>query len=328
MNSNLTAFLKVFLMIGVIFHSFTGPAAARDVNRLVMATGALTSGYYLLGGGICAQVNAATGPDGLRCAIETSEGSVANLLALRSGRADLVLAQSDWTHHAHAGSVAAFSGDKAVSNMRALMSLTGSPLVLLARADSDIKGVEDLAGKSLDIGKAGAGRRAAMDDLLSVLGWDLGKFKLASELPEAEAIKSLCAGKLDALALAGITPDRNVNLAMRSCPLKLVPVNAATAEKLIAAKPYYSVVTISKGSYPGVNSDVPSVGLRVILLASGNVAEKDAYTIVKSVAEKLDAIRKLHSSFTSINRKGLGSAGISAPLHNGAKKYYSEAKLK
>ncbi len=328
MCRKLTAFLTVFLLISGAFQSFSTPAAAKQVNRVVLATGAVTSGYFLLGGGVCAQVNAAAGSGGLRCAIETSKGTVANLLELQAGQVDLVLAQSDWQYHAYAGSVSQFSGDKAIKDMRALMSLSGSPLVLLARASSDVKGMEDLAGKQLDIGKPGTGRRAAVDDVLAAMGWDLGKFKLASELPEAEAINALCGGKLDALALAGITPDRNVTLAMRSCPLKIVPITGAVAEKLIAAKPYYSVVTVIKGSYPGVNADVPSIGLRVILLASGKIPEKDAYTIVKSVADNLDAVRKLHSSFASINRAGLAKAGIAAPLHDGAAKYYREAKLK
>ena len=317
MRRNLTAFLTIFLLL-------TTPAAAKEVNRVVMATGAVTSGYFLLGGGVCAQINAAAGAGGLRCAIETSKGTVANLLALQAGQVDLVLAQSDWQHHAYAGSVSQFAGDKAIRDMRALMSFNGSPLVLLARADIGVKAVEDLAGKSIDIGKPGTGRRAAIDDLLLAMGWDLGKFKLASELPEAEAIKALCGGKLDALALAGITPDRNVTLAMRTCPLKIVPVTGAIAQKLIAARPYYSVVTIPKGSYPEVKADVPSIGLRVILLASAKVTQKDAYTIVKSVAGNLDAVRKLHASFASINRAGLSSAGISVPLHDGAAKYYRE----
>ncbi len=302
------------------------PVAAKDINRVVMGTGAITSGYYLLGGGICAQVNASAGAAGLRCAIETSKGTVANLQELKAGNVDLALAQSDWQHHAYAGSVATFSGDKAIKDMRALMSLNGSPLIVLTRADSGVKTIEDLAGKQLDIGKTGTGRRAAIDDLLSAMGWDLGKFKLASELPEAEAIKALCGGKLDALALAGITPDRNVTLAMRTCALKIVPISGAVAEKLISAKPYYSVVSVPKGSYPGVAADTPSIGLRVILLASGRVSEKDAYAIVKSVAGNLDAVRKLHVSFASIQRAGLSKAGISAPLHDGAAKFYREAK--
>lgn len=300
------------------------PAMAKDVNRVVMATGTLSSGYYLLGGGICAQVNAANA--GLRCAVETSNGTIANLEALRAGRVDVILAQSDWQHHAHAGSAAPFTSDNAVKDLRALMSLTGSPLVILARADANIADLEALAGKSMDIGKPATARRAAMDDVLAALGWDLGKFKLASELSEAEAIKSLCGGKLDAIALAGIVPDRNVTQAMRTCAVSIVPITGAVVDKLLAAKPYYSVVPIAKGSYPEVKADVPSIGLRVILLASAKVAENDAYTLVKSVATNLDAVRKLHTSFSSIDPSSLAKAGISAPLHPGAARYYREAK--
>lgn len=328
MRARLAACLDICFWFAAMFLTCAGPAAARDVNRVVLATGAISSGYYLLGGGICAQLNAVAGAGagGLRCAIESSTGTVANLQALRAGQVDLVLAQSDWAHHAFAGSVSQFSGDTAIKDMRALMSLTGSPLVLLARADSALKTPDDLAGKQIDIGKTGSGRRAAMDDLLAAMGWDLGKFKLASELPEVEAIKALCVGKLDAIAMAGITPDRNVALAMRSCAMKIIPVSGAIAEKLIAAKPYYSVVSIPKGSYPGLGADVASVGLRVILLAPGKLSDASAYALVKAVAGNLDAVKKLHSSFASINRAGLAKAGISAPLHPGAAKFYSEKK--
>ncbi|MSP42656.1 MAG: TAXI family TRAP transporter solute-binding subunit [Alphaproteobacteria bacterium] len=321
------AFIFYVFLIGFVSIPVSAiSAGAKEMNRAVMATGAVTSGYYLLGSGICAEVNEAAGPAGLHCAVETSKGTVANLQALWAGTVDLALAQSDWQYHAFAGTVGQFSGDKAIKDMRALMSLGGSPLVLLARADGGIKTLEDLAGKQLDIGKKGTGRRAAMDDLLVAMGWDLGKFKLASELPEADAIKDLCGGKLDALVLAGVTPDKNVTLAMRTCPLKIVPIDGTDAGKLIKAKLYYSAVAIPKGAYPGLKTDVFSVGLRVILLASGKVSDENGYAIVKAVAGNLEAVRKLHPSFASINRAGMAKAGIAVPLQNGAAKFYREAK--
>ncbi|MFZ5836664.1 MAG: TAXI family TRAP transporter solute-binding subunit [Pseudomonadota bacterium] len=319
-------YLTAAFAAGTFLAASLVPPAANAANRVILSAGAFTSGYYLLGGAICAQVNAASGSGGLRCAVETSKGTVSNLLALQAGQADLVLAQSDWQYHAYAGTVKPFTGNKANKDMRALLSLTGSPLVVLAPAASGIAGVQDLAGKSIDIGKPGAGRRAAMDDVLAAMGWDLGKFKLASELGEDAAIKALCNGSLDAIALAGMTPDRDVSKAMRSCALKIVPLTGPGIDKLLADKPYYSAVTIPKGSYPGTGADVPSIGLRVILLARASLAEKDAYAIVKSVAGNLDAVRKLHTSFASIQRKGMDKAGIAAPLHAGAAKYFREAK--
>ncbi len=324
-TTHLSRFGLCLLLCG-LFQPLSGKAEAQQVNRLVMATGTAGSAYFLLGGAICGQLHKGT-VSPLRCAIEPSSGTVANLQALQEGKVNLALAQSDWQHHAYMGSVSQFSSEKAIKDMRALMSLTGAPLVLLARPDAAIRGVDDLAGKRLDIGKPGSGRRAAMDDLLGALGWDLGKFKLASELPEAEAIKALCGGGIDALALAEATPGRNIALALRSCSLKFVPISGETVKKLIAGKPYYSVVKVPGGGYPGVDADVPSIGLRVILLASGKVAEKDAYALVKAVATNLDAVRKLHPSLASIERAGLANAGIATPLHSGAEKYYREAKL-
>lgn len=303
------------------------PARGAEINRAVMATGAFLGGYYLLGGAICSEVNDTGG--GLRCAIETSKGQVTNLQALQAGRVNLALAQSDWVYHAHAGSAAPFAGGNAFKDVRALISLSGAPLALLTRPGGGVKGIEDLAGKRIDIGKGGSARRAIMDDVMAAMGWDLGKFKLASELPEAEAVTALCAGQIDALALAGFTPDKDVGLALKTCALEFVPVSGDSRDKILKLRPYYSAITIPAGSYPGVKGDIPSLGTRVVLLATPRLTEKDAYSLVKTITENLPEIRKLHPSLASIDRSSLASGGISPLLlHAGAARFFQETKLR
>lgn len=300
------------------------PVAAKPASRVVIGAGNAGGGYFLLGAAICEQVNLGSASHNVRCAVEPSKGTVANLQALRDGHINLALAQSDWQHHAYAGTAAKFSGASKVPELRALLSLTASPLVLLSRADGAISGVNDLPGKRLDIGKPGTGRRAAADDLIAALGWDLGKFKLASELDEEAAIAALCGGQIDVLALAGAIPDRGIAAALKACPMAPVPVSGPAAARLIADKPYYSAVRIPAGTYPGLKGDLDSVGVRVILAASSKLPEPDAYAIVKSVAGNLDALRKLHPSLSGLNRKDLAKASISVPLHDGAARYYRE----
>jgi len=319
-------FVFLILLSGAGFASLTQPARSAEVNRAVMATGAFMGGYYLLGGAICAEVNQA-GAD-MRCAIETSKGQVENLQALRAGRVNVALAQSDWLHHAHAGDAAPFSGDKAFKDLRAMISLSGAPLVLLARSQGDVKEMKDLPGKRIDIGKSGSPRRAIMNDVLSAMEWDLGKFRLASELPEAEAVKALCAGQIDILALAGFIPDKEVRLALKTCSLKIVPAGGSARDKILKMKPYYSAITIPAGSYTGLKEDIPSLGTRVVLMATPRLAEKDAYSLVRTITEHLPEIRKLHPSLGSIERSSLASGGISAPLHAGAARFFKEAKLR
>lgn len=317
-----------FLLSGLLLLTGLAPAAqpaiGAETSRVVLATGAFLGGYYLLGGAICAEVNDAGG--GLRCAIETSKGQVANLLALQAGQINLALAQSDWLYHAHTGSAAPFAGDKAFRDVQPLISLSGAPLALLTPPGSGVKTIEDLPGKRIDAGKAGSARRAIMDDVMAAMGWDLGKFKLASELPEAEAVKALCAGQIDVLALAGFTPGKDVGLALKTCALEFVPVSGGGRDKVLALKPYYSAITIPAGSYPGVKRDIPSLGTRVVLLATPKLPEKDAFALVKIITDHLPEIRRLHPSLASIDRTSLASGGIPAPLHPGAARFFQGAK--
>lgn len=300
------------------------PLAAKPAARVIIGAGNAGGGYFLIGSAICELVNQGMASHNVRCAVEPSKGPVANLQALRDGHINLALAQSDWQHHAFAGTAAKFSGENKLPQLRSLLSLTASPLVLLSRAGSGVTGVKDLEGKRLDIGKPGTGRRVAADDLIAALGWDLGKFKLASELDEEAAIAALCGGQIDVLALAGAAPDRGIAAALKTCPVQPVPVTGPVVSRLIADKPYYSAVRIPAGAYPGLKGELDSVGLRVILTASSKLPEPDAYAIVKAVAGNLDALRKLHPSLNGINRKDLGRASISVPLHDGAARYYRE----
>ena len=49
--------------------------------------------------------------------------------------------------------------------------------------------------------------------------------------------------------------------------------------------------------------------------------------MVKSVFENFDTFKKLHPAFGNLKKEEMVKDGLSAPLHDGAKKYYMEAGL-
>ena len=51
------------------------------------------------------------------------------------------------------------------------------------------------------------------------------------------------------------------------------------------------------------------------------------YAITKEVFENLDQFKKLHPAFANLKKEEMIKDGLSAPLHDGAKKYYKEAGL-
>jgi TRAP-type uncharacterized transport system substrate-binding protein len=48
------------------------------------------------------------------------------------------------------------------------------------------------------------------------------------------------------------------------------------------------------------------------------------YAVTKAVFENFDEFKKLHPAFAHLDPKQMISAGLSAPLHEGALRYYRE----
>jgi len=49
--------------------------------------------------------------------------------------------------------------------------------------------------------------------------------------------------------------------------------------------------------------------------------------VVSAVFENFDEFKNLHTAFAVLNKEQMVSQGLSAPLHEGAERYYDEAGL-
>ena len=52
------------------------------------------------------------------------------------------------------------------------------------------------------------------------------------------------------------------------------------------------------------------------------------YQVVKAVYENFDDFKKLHPAFANLDKKQMARDGLSAPIHDGAMKYYKEARIR
>jgi TRAP-type uncharacterized transport system substrate-binding protein len=59
-------------------------------------------------------------------------------------------------------------------------------------------------------------------------------------------------------------------------------------------------------------------------VSSDAVSEDAVYAVVSSVFENFDDFKKLHPAFANLDPQDMATAGLSAPLHDGAAKYYKE----
>ncbi len=312
------------LMVTGLALGSAGTASAESF--ITIGTGGVTGVYYPTGGAICRLVNKGRKQHGVRCSVESTGGSIYNLNTIRAGELDMGVAQSDWQYHAYNGT-SKFKDAGPNKDLRAVFSVHAEPFTVVARADSGIKDFMDLKGKRVNIGNPGSGQRGTMEVVMDALGWKKSDFALASELKAAEQSKALCDNKIDAMVYTVGHPSGSIKEATTSCDAVLVAVQGPAIDKLVSQYPYYSKAVIPGGMYRGNPNDVPTFGVRATFVTSAKVPEEVVYTVVKSVFENFDQFRKLHPAFAHLKKENMIKAGLSAPLHKGAIKYYKEAGL-
>ncbi len=293
---------------------------------VTIGTGGVTGVYYPTGGAICRLVNKSRKEHGIRCTVESTGGSVYNLNTIAAGELDMGVAQSDWQYHAYTGS-SKFESQGPNKDLRAVFSVHPEPFTVVARKDSGIKNFQDLKGKRVNIGNPGSGQRGTMEVVMQALGWTKADFKLASELKSAEQSSALCDNKIDAIVFTVGHPSGSIKEATTSCDSVLVNVTGPEIDALVKENDYYRTATIPGGMYRGNPADTKTFGVGATFVSSAKVPEYVIYNVVKAVFENFDEFKKLHPAFKVLKKEEMVKDGLSAPLHDGAVKYYKEAGL-
>lgn len=302
-----------------------GAASAQDQQFISIGTGGVTGVYYPTGGAICRLVNKSRKEHGIRCAVESTGGSVYNINTIKAGELEFGVAQSDWQHHAYHGT-SKFS-ENPFPEIRAMFSVHAEPFTLLVRADSGITKFEELAGKRVNVGNPGSGQRATMEVVMAAFGVEMGDLALATEYKGSEMAKQICDDNIDAMIYTIGHPAAAIKEATTTCDVKLISVTGAPIEKLVADNPYYRVATIPAGMYAGNDEDTTTFGVGATFVTSANVSDDVTYVVAKAVMSNLDDFRNLHPAFANLDAQQMINDGLSAPIHDGAMKAYKELGL-
>ena len=315
--------LALGVAAGLMLADATGPTAAAEQQFISIGTGGVTGVYYPTGGAICRLVNKGRKEHGIRCSVESTGGSVYNINTIREGELDFGVAQSDWQYHAYNGT-STFEDQGPFEKLRAVFSVHPEPFTVVARSDSGIKTFADLAGKRVNIGNPGSGQRGTMEVVMATLGWDKSTFALASELKSAEQSQALCDNKIDAMVFTVGHPSGSIKEATTSCDSVLVPVTGPEIDKLVSENAYYRKAIIPSGMYRGSDEDVETFGVGATFVTSADVPDDVVYVVVKAVFDDFDQFKKLHPAFENLKPEEMIKDGLSAPLHDGAVRYYKE----
>lgn len=297
--------------------------AAGRVKPLIIASGVVTGLYYPMAGALCRQINQQKDRHGYHCLVEPTDGPVHNLNALRAGQVDLALVQSDWQAAAVKGE-GRFAGSGPFKDLRAVATLHAETVTLLVRPDAGIDNLSKLRGKRFNLGPKGSALRNLTDTVLEAAGVRLGEDD-ANLSPDA-AVQSLCAGDLDAAFFAVGHPNAAVRQAVVTCGAVILPITGPGIDKLLAGRKDLTRAAIPAAQYPGIEADVPSIGVAATLVTRADVDANVIAEMVRVLLEERTELEEQHPAFAGVTAEGMGDRARTAPLHPAAEKAFAAAK--
>ena len=227
-----------------------------------MLTGGTSGVYYPLGVAI-GKIYSDKIPN-VKTQVQATKASVENLILLQQGRGEIAFTLGDSLKAAWDGDEEAGFKTK-LDKLRTIGAIYPNYIQIVATADSGIKTLADLKGKSLSVGAPKSGTELNSRAILAAAGLsykDLGKVEY---LPFAESVDLMKNRQLDAtLQSAGLGVASLKDLSTSS-EITVVSVPKEVVDKI--GPPFVSV-TIPANTYNGQDKDVPTAAVVNYLVTS------------------------------------------------------------
>ena len=285
---------------------------------LNIATGGTAGIYYPLGGAMAEIMNHEI--PGMHASAQSTGATVANINMLKEGSVDLAIVQNDITYYAVNGTE--MFKDKKVENLRGIAVLYPETCQILTLDASGIRSIADLRGHRVAVGAAGSGVEANARQLMAAYGVTYKDIEVLY-LSFGEAANALRDGKVDAAFLTAGYPTAAVQDITSHHKIRLLPIDAAKVDALIAKYPFYTRTVIPAGTYAGFDEDILTVSVMSMLVASNKVDEQLGYDIARALFSHLDQLQAAHPVGRLITREGAGQ-GMPIAMNAGADRYFKE----
>jgi TRAP transporter TAXI family solute receptor len=298
---------------------FSAPVG-RAQSFINVLTGGTSGVYYPLGVAI-GKILGDHLPD-VKVQVQATKASVENLILLQQGRGEIAFALGDSLKAAWDGDEEAGFKRK-MDKLRTLGAIYPNYIQIVATADSGIKTLADLKGKSLSVGASKSGTELNSRAIMAAAGMsykDIGKVEY---LPFAESVDLMKNRQLDAtLQSAGLGVASLKDLSV-SADINVVAVPKEVVEKI---GPPFVPVVIPAGTYTGQDKDVSTAAVVNYLVTSSAVSDDIAYQMTRLIYESLGELANAHVSGKEIKLE-TAAEGSPVPLHPGAIRYYREKGL-
>lgn len=263
------------------------------------------------------------GPPGVIVSAKSSDGAVANVLAVNSGQAASGLAQAYVIADAVAGR-GEFQKAGRQTHVRVMADLFTEQVQLVVPRGSPIRSIADLRGKRVSIGGTNSGADVIAGEILKA--YRVRPAKIVRETYETSG-GLMREGKLDAFFFLGGAPALLIADMVNRGQAKLVPIDGKGRAKLLAAVQGIAADAVPAGAYQATGR-IETVSSRTYWIVRDSAPNEAVYDMVRALYHPGNrALLSQNAMDTGRIRIGDAASLAGVPLHPGAARYYREAGL-
>ena len=290
----------------------------RERSFLSIGTAPPGGAFFVVGGALAEVVNAEA-TENWSVTAEATSGSQENIRRLAAGELDFALSNAAITYFAVRGS----EGWERTYPVKAVMTLAPNVALFLTRADSGVKTIQDLRGRRVVVGPAGAGFEYFIRPLLAAHGMTYENFTPLNAT-QASAVDMLGDGSAAASFVGGAVPTASITQAVASMEILFVPFGEQAVEELVTKYIFFGRATIPADTYTGQTSDFHGLDVGSMhLITSADQDEDQVYLITKTLYENSEQVVERHAAGAAINPENV-VRNTGTEFHPGAIRFYEE----
>ncbi|MBK1670784.1 C4-dicarboxylate ABC transporter substrate-binding protein [Rhodovibrio sodomensis] len=316
-------------VVGVAAAGFAVPDARAQDQNYILSTASTGGTYYPVGVALSTLIKVKLQPsDGINMSAINSAGSGENVRLIREQEAQFAILQGLFGYYAWNGLGPVESAGKQ-THLRAITMLWPNVEHFVVASEhaktGTIQDVLEMQGMSMAMGRRNSGTIGSNRTLLANLGVDMDE---AYDLvyvgygPSGEALQN---GQVAGISTPAGDPVGAITqtFATMGDGATLLAFTDAQAEQADGGMGLWTRYVIPGGTYPGVESDVRTIAQPNFLATHRDLPEEDVYKITKTIYENLAFLQNIHPATDAMALEN-AIAGLPAPLHPGALRYYEE----
>ena len=310
------SWLAVLVVFSIFFAAV--PVLAKEAFVRI-GTSSVGGGFYLIGNTI-AQLGTEKEKDINFTAV--TGGSIKNCIKLGTKEMELGLAQSSTITDAWNGTG---SFKQPIKSLRYVTAIYPMPAHILVNLAAGINNIGDFKDKRVDFGSVGQGIEINLRQIMSVYGLKDEDVKV-ERYGRSEVAEALKVGDSQAHIWTTNAPNAQVTDMIRSGKVGLIGIEPEKIDEIVTKYPHFTPAVIPGGVYEGYDKNIPTVATVGSLLTYADMPEDVIYRITKMLYTNIGFLQQRLSYFNNMKLDS-AIAGMSVPLHPGAKRFYVEAGL-